>query len=103
MEWLVALLVAAIESQGRNRAEYLYKRPGEAMRALKDAAQSDDELLRLYEDSEALRKRRHLLAHSVAMVAMDARDNKVYLYWNPRSDEEARALCGRTPRDCSGD
>ena len=89
MEWLVALLVAAVEGKAQDRAKELSKEPGRAMKALKHAAQSDDELRRLYEDADALRKRRNLLAHSVAMVGMDVRHNKVYLYWHPKTDEEA--------------
>jgi hypothetical protein len=59
------------------------------MKALRRAAQSDDELLELYEDADTLRKRWNLLAHSVAMVGTDLRGDKLYLYWHPKTDEEA--------------
>jgi hypothetical protein len=90
MEWLVALLVAAVEGKSRDYAEDLCKQPGVAMRALQEASGSDHSLLRLYEDADALRKHRNLLAHSVAMVGMDVRHNKVCLYWHPKTDKEER-------------
>jgi hypothetical protein len=89
MEWLVALLVCAVEGKGRERAVEISKSPGKAMENFLRVARSDAELLQLHEEVKALKARRNLLAHSVAMIGRDGRRNRIYLYWNPKSDEEA--------------
>lgn len=88
MEWEVASLVAAVEGKDRDRTEELYTKSGKVMEALKRAGRSDDDLQRLYEEAVALIGRRHLIAHSLSMISMDARSHKLYLYWHPKTGAE---------------
>lgn len=88
MEWTAAQLVAALKHENRSYAEVLCRR-GQVMRALKEAAGADAELLQLYREIYDLRERRHELAHSVGMVASDGRGHKIFLYFRPLRDDEA--------------
>jgi hypothetical protein len=92
LEYLIAVLVAAIEGRDDERARKLAAKPRAARNALEGlvTARPDRlDLRRLYRDAVAVLEDRHVIVHSVAMADLGGEEPGLGI-WNPRHDAETR-------------